>query len=70
MFHVPGFIDGRYKDSWTPCQIAGMHYVHNVICLTRKTIKLRTHSVSFRCAMQRKGGRTRSLVILRGCLST
>ena len=29
--------------------------------LTRKTIKLHTHSDSFRYAMQRKGGRTRSL---------
>ena len=50
-----------YKNSWTPYRIAGMDYVHNVICLTRKTIKLHTHSDSFRYVMQRKGGRTRSL---------
>ena len=48
-----------------------MHYVHHdVVCLTRKTIKLHTHSDSFRYAMQRKGGRTRSLVLLRGRQST
>ena len=34
--------------------------VYKVICLTRKTIKLHTHSDSFRYEKQRKGGSVRS----------
>ena len=32
----------------------------NALCINNETIKLHTHSDSFRCAKQRKGGRVRS----------
>ena len=47
---------------------AALIYCGNPLCINNKTIKLHTHSDSFRYAKKRKDGRVRSFfVILHGC---
>ena len=55
-----------------PTRIRGRHAaLRNALCINNYTIKLHTHTDSFRYAKQHKGGRVRFfLVVLRGCQLT